>query len=183
MESISEKCNRWNIIDLMHVGIPCSTCNIKTQHTDGHWGPCKENPRVSPQSRGDKSASNDTSFDKWCHRANKSTAGTLSGVFKGRKQKAKDSQGKWYVDRSMNWSKSQQMKRKEGTNSRRATGEQKYDDVQDRPDCSLSWLPRWTLHNGGLKNEKLEGLRTRKKTPRKVSVARLPLHWKRHLEI
>ena len=94
LELISEKCNRWNIIDLMHVGVPCSTCNIKTQHTDGHWGPCEENPRVSPQSRGDKSASNDTSFDKWCDRANKSTAGTLSGVFKGRKQKAKDSQGK-----------------------------------------------------------------------------------------
>ena len=150
-------------------------------HTDRHWGPCEENPRVSLQSRGDKSTSKDTSFDKWCDRSNKCAAGTQSGVLNGQKQKEKDSQGRWCVDGSVNSSQSEQMKRKEGTNSRRATGEQKY--IQDRTYCSLSGLQRWTLHSGGLKNEKLDGLRTWKKTPKEVSVARLPLHWKRHLEI
>lgn len=84
----------WNIIDLIHAGVPCSTCNIKSQQTGRHWGPCEENPRVSPESRGDMSTSNDTSFDKWRDRSNKSTTGTLSGVFNGWKQKEKDSQGK-----------------------------------------------------------------------------------------
>lgn len=94
LESVSEKCNRWDIIDLVHVGVPCSTCNIKTPHTDRHWGPCEENPRVSPQSRGDRSTSKDTSFDKWCDRNNKSAVGTPSGVLNGQKQKEKDSQGR-----------------------------------------------------------------------------------------
>ena len=94
LESVSEKCNRWNIIDLVPVGVPCSTCNIKTPHIDRHWGLCEENPRVSPQSRGDKSTSKVTSFDKRCDRSNKSTTGTPSGVWNGRKQKEKDCQGK-----------------------------------------------------------------------------------------
>ena len=184
MESVSEKCNRWNIIDLVPVGVPCSTCNIKTPHIDRHWGLCEENPRVSPQSRGDKSTSKVTSFDKRCDRSNKSTTGTPSGVWNGRKQKEKDSQGKWCVCRwECELEPKRKDERKEGTNSRRATGEQKYDDVQDRPYCSLSGLQRWTVHNGGLKNEKLDGLTTWKKTPKEVSMARLPLHWKLHLEI